>query len=143
MRTGRARLGRGGHGLGPSGGSGGWGVKAVLPPARQPSSRPVPRCRDTAPPPAAAHETRVRPATAASPSTGQRACVVAREGSHAQAPVGPRFRPRRRRRLPEVEVRLGLVSGRVRGAVEESRVQPQRAGRSLAADLELGPVPAR
>lgn len=60
----------------------------------------------------------MRLATAASPSTGQRACVVAREGSHAQALLLRHFRPRRRRRLPEVEVRLELVSGRVKGSVE-------------------------
>lgn len=98
----------------------------------RPRSRPFPRCRDTAPPPAAAHGIRARLATAASPSTGQRACVVARKGSHAQALVLPHLRPRRSRRLPEVEVRLELVSGRVYGAVAWSRVQPGRLDAYLA-----------
>lgn len=44
-----------------------------------------PRCRVTALPPAAAHEIHGRRATAAFPSTGQRACVLVREDSHAHA----------------------------------------------------------
>lgn len=55
----------------------------------RPNSRLFPRCRVTAPPPAAAHGTHARRATAAFPFTGQHACVPAREGSLAHAPALP------------------------------------------------------